>query len=130
MYYSGLYIRYARYMSLQIHIILLIFFYIILALPNGVANFDSLSDSFESFLTDQEVETTDVTGTGNDTLIEDFIFDLGENDLETYISDWLVGGYFEGDYINDTNLARGYFNNEALHSPALALNAISNAILR
>ena len=77
------------------------------------------------------VKYSEITQGSNYEGLEDYLADKGDNDLESYINQYIVSGYFEYNATAEQKIvAKGFFNNEALHSPALALTTVSNTILR
>ena len=95
-----------------------------------------LVDSYASVLTSQLATSPEVTYHDNDSMIA-YLADVGERQLEDYRNSYVVAATFAlpgdaQDWRTSSTMtsATAYFNNEAIHSPAVAVNVISNTLLR
>ena len=91
------------------------------------AEVSSLSTSYSSVLQSSGTVEEKV-----DKSLEDALIDVADDSLRDYRNSYLVAANFEGGENGSSDHIRftGYFQNEALHSPALALNTIGNSLLQ
>ena len=108
-------------------------------LDHDMTNVQQLTETFKDVmdglvgLADIDKDT-DIQKADNMT---EFLGRFAEQRLRTYINSYLVAATFENvtvekDENTTSNLLKmtGLFNNEALHTPAMALNTIGNTLLR
>ena len=95
-----------------------------------------LVDSYASVVTSQLATSPEVTYHDNDSMIA-YLADVGKRQLEDYRSSYVVAATFalpgdaqEWHMPTTMTSATAYFNNEAIHSPAVAVNVITNTFFR
>jgi ATP-binding cassette subfamily A (ABC1) protein 3 len=106
---------------------------------NGDTAYD-LSRVYSSYLSQQDVQTpvvTDTSSNGTQLFIEDYLINAAVDDFQTYIRSYITAATFESnvtapEQTNETWATRvwSYFNNEAIHSPAISLSIFSNTLLQ
>ena len=93
-----------------------------------------LVDSYASAVTSQLASSPQVTYHDSESMMA-YLADVGERQLEEYHNSYVIAATFAlpGDaqewWVDETSVT-AYFNNEAIHSPAVAVNVISNTLLR
>ena len=100
---------------------------------DSAANVDNLKSRFRSYMQQNNVLSSEVTSGSNISGLEDYLIDQANTDKHQYINSYIAAGYFQSMPTPNASgdiLAVGFFQNEALHSPPMALTAIMNAILR
>ena len=85
-------------------------------------------DSYASVVTSQLATSPEVTYHDNDSIIA-YLADVGEHELEDYRNSYVVAATFALNLTAPTSVT-AYFNNEAVHSPAVAVNVITNTFFR
>ena len=95
-----------------------------------------LVDSYASVVTSQGASAPEVGAYNNDSMIA-YLADVGERQLEDYRNSYVVAATFalpgeaqEWRMPTTMTSATAYFNNEAIHSPAVAVNVITNTFFR
>ena len=95
-----------------------------------------LVDSYASAVTSQLASSPQVTYHDSESMMA-YLADVGERQLEEYRNSYVVAATFAlpgdaQDWRTSSTMtsATAYFNNEAIHSPAVAVNVISNTLLR
>ena len=85
-------------------------------------------DSYASVVTSQLATSPEVTYHDNDSMIA-YLADVGKRQLEEYRNSYVVAATFSLNSTAQTSVT-AYFNNEAVHSPGVAVNVITNTFFR
>ena len=98
------------------------------------SNQDPTSESIAHLYASQFNGTDSVTQHVTNDTLEDYLIGKGEQSVSVYNVRYLIAGDFNTSKDSESNStmikARAHFNNQAYHTPAMSLNALSNALIK
>ena len=95
---------------------------------------ETVANSYAAFMTSQGATADDVTAATSNGSMQQYLVDVGVDDMAAYRNQYITAASFympsSGGGGDDNGKATVYFNNEAVHSPAMAVNMFSNTFFR
>ena len=94
---------------------------------------NQIANTYKTFVESQghsSIAINKVEGYRSETDLQQYIMDIGSESMDTYNNRYLVAASFN--YTDETRRlkATAEFNNQAYHTPGVALNMLTNALLR